>query len=653
MRKRRILVTTGICVVVAGLVTAAELLERRPARATTATPTPAPSPVVPAPAVEAPAAAKPAAFTMPECQTEGAPAETHEVGNPAARRAAQKGLDFLAREARAWQQNHNCYGCHVQAVTAEAFSVGVANQYRVKDADFKFVLRGMTSLSGGAHRPGGIGYEGGPEIARTAKVLGAAAFARVDEKGGRSMKNELLKEARILLGRQHRNGAVPLPYTQPPVLTSSTQGTALAIITWKQAYERTADDQWLTAIQRGEDYLAGVVERWKRPPADLQELNWAVMGLLAAGVGSGEGLLVDLGQKLAQRQNRDGGWALRSGGGSEAFATGQALYTLRLLGLTDRDEVVARGTRWLLKKQAADGGWSHQGFGKAEAMWGVLGLVSIDVLTVAVAGLREGERLDQTAQLSIIARDNSGGRVTKVELAIDDLPAAGACAPILPYALDPRALPPGRHVADVRVTNAKGEMSRRRLEFYTGNVALTQIGTRWEGGATAISLRNVSPAGEHGTVSLEVVGPDGKTVDTQSQEAKQGAMRFAFRGAEGRYTARLTYQDAAAKIVHTEEVPLVHDTPERQQAGYSQVKGTLALPSGAAAENVEVELLDDAGKVVAKTRSTRSGEYRFRNVEADKKYKLRVNKVGYEAAPAAVAPARADEAEVNMSLQAH
>src|SRR5688500_7931346 len=33
------------------------------------------------------------------------------------RRAAQSGLNFLVEQTLAWQRQHNCYGCHVQAVT--------------------------------------------------------------------------------------------------------------------------------------------------------------------------------------------------------------------------------------------------------------------------------------------------------------------------------------------------------------------------------------------------------------------------------------------------------------------------------------------------------------------------------------------------------
>src|SRR5262245_5540816 len=63
-------------------------------------------------------------------------------GDPRARQAAQRGLDFLAREARSWQDSHNCYGCHVHAVTLEAMVVGVHHQYDVKQDDLRALVDG-------------------------------------------------------------------------------------------------------------------------------------------------------------------------------------------------------------------------------------------------------------------------------------------------------------------------------------------------------------------------------------------------------------------------------------------------------------------------------------------------------------------------------
>ena len=66
------------------------------------------------------------------------------------REAAQKGLSFLAKEAPKWASSHNCYGCHVHAVTMEAFVVGLHHRYEVPDRAFKEIMKGMLDGPGGA-----------------------------------------------------------------------------------------------------------------------------------------------------------------------------------------------------------------------------------------------------------------------------------------------------------------------------------------------------------------------------------------------------------------------------------------------------------------------------------------------------------------------
>ena len=111
--------------------------------------------------------------------------------------------------------------------------------------------------------------------------------------------------------------------------------------------------------------------------------------------------------------------------------------------------------------------------------------------------------------------------------------------------------------------------------------------------------------------------------------------------------------EAVARVRQTESLPFVHDSLESQQANYTQVGGSLALPEGQAAANADLELVDDDGNVVAKTVSTKAGSFRFKNVEAGKQYKVRVNKKGFDVAlPAqAIQAEKGKEAVMDMSLK--
>src|SRR5262245_48189872 len=85
-----------------------------------------------------------------------------------ARRAATRGLGYLARSATAWTDQHHCYGCHVQAVTLEGFAVGMHNQYPIPKQDLATMVAAMR-----------LGVTAGGR--RTGAAFQGAAWARYDQ----------------------------------------------------------------------------------------------------------------------------------------------------------------------------------------------------------------------------------------------------------------------------------------------------------------------------------------------------------------------------------------------------------------------------------------------------------------------------------------
>ena len=61
--------------------------------------------------------------------------------------------------------------------------------------------------------------------------------------------------------------------------------------------------------------------------------------------------------ELLALQRRDGGWAQTPYLQSDAYATGQVLYTLRQLGVPAADAALQRGTAYLGRTQSDDGTW--------------------------------------------------------------------------------------------------------------------------------------------------------------------------------------------------------------------------------------------------------------------------------------------------------
>jgi squalene-hopene/tetraprenyl-beta-curcumene cyclase len=585
-------------------------------------------------------------FALPSAATELKCAVTAanpiEKSDPRARLAAQKGLDYLSRASKAWSAAHEeCYGCHVHSVTLEGLVIGKKNQYRVSGGDLDEMIDAMRKRSNGIHST----------TFTTARAFGAVALARYDRWIDGKYSNDLLQVGHKLTESQNQDGSVRVDDTRFPVESGVMQATFQAMQGWRQAFARTADDSWLAPIRHAEEYIQSTAASWQEPPRELQDLNYALLGLSAAGVGAGENLTVKLTRFLLQKQNQDGGWGFR--GQSDAFATGQSLYTLRTLGRSEKDRAVSRGLDWLMQHQKEDGSWggavsTQGGSALGEAMWAVMGLVSVDVMTVSLKGVNDGDHIDGTIQLSAEGRDNAGGGVAKMEILIDDLSAKAVCASKVDHAWDTRQLKDGKHIVDVIATNAKGQESRRRIEVYAGKYWLTQVGARFDETTqkSQISLHNLAPSGK---VTIEVMNGKDR-VWSAERSAAQGAMNFDWDGTssagkpqkKGLYTARISYRDASGKVIQTEETSFFHDRDAEAAKKTARIEGQLSLGAGVAA-NTEMELLDEKGNVVAHTRSTEQGRYLFKNVNGGN-YKVRAKKDGWksqeqsiQAAPAAPA----------------
>ncbi len=590
----------------------------------------------------------------PVCSAPKRSPEQQYKGSDHVRAAAARGLAYLSSSSQAWTAQHRCFGCHVQAVTMEALSVGKKHQYAVDNRDLGAMVRALKlGVTAGGHTTG-IAFEG-------------SAWARYDQWVGNNETDQLLRYAKELQGVQAQSGAINDDDRRLPVTGGTLQTTFQAAQTWRQAYARTADAKWLPPLRRAEHYLASQVSTWqsRKGSVYLQDLNFVLLGLLASGVTRNEASVQGLVKMLLVRQNADGGWGLDSQN-SDAFATGQTVYALKTAGYSDEDQPVSRAIRYLVSKQGQNGAWrtyrSNQGGAdKAETMWAVLGMVTVDVASLAVSGIVDGQHVEPQMKLAVSATDNSGGGIQQIELFVDDLPVGKTCGAKLDHLLDGSKLSSGKHLIDLVATNGKGQVSRRRFEVYAGDVYLTEVGARFDEPTqtSIISLRNIAPQAEtSGAVELEVfstaAGSEAKPaarVYSDSRKGQTGGLSFVWNGKgsdgkalpRGRYVAKLHFRDAQGRLRQSESALFVHDSEVAQQRNFAEVEGQVSLRGGASSANTLVELVDDKGRVVQSTRTTEQGNYRFKTVDRGQ-YRVRVKKSGFDdleqsvhAAPAAPA----------------
>lgn len=597
------------------------------------------------------------------------PVRNPAKNDPQVRSAASRGLSFLAQSSREWTQRHRCFGCHVQAVTMEALSVGKKHQYSIAPKDLSDMVAALKmGVTAGGHTTG-IAFEG-------------SAWARYDQWASNNETNQLLIYAKELLAVQDPAGAIRDDDRRLPVTGGTLQTTFQAAQTWRQAYARTADEKWQAPLRKAESFLAKTSAKFQDAKGVyVQDINFALLGLLASGVTRQESSAYRLISMLLRRQNSDGGWGLNPQK-SDAFATGQTVYALKMAGFSDADEQVARGIQFLVRTQGQTGGWrtynSNQGGAeKAETMWAVLGLVTVDVASLKITGLTDGQHVEPKMSIVATAQDNQGAGIRHLELLVDDRLIASVCGNKLSHQLDASKLPAGKHIVDLVAVTDGGQRSVRRFTVYAGEVFLTDLGAQFDDAHnhSVVSLRNIAPQAEQtGAVEVEIYslrespepgknGKDAKAseppapkdrVFATSKKGEVGGLSFAWSGAgpggsalpPGRYLAKVQFRDAQGKVRQGDSVVFFHGQEKMQRARFAEVEGQLALKNGEGSANTVMELVDAAGNVVQTTRTTEQGNYRFKAVDGGA-YKVRAKKAGFadlehavQAAPAA-APAKA------------
>jgi ankyrin repeat protein len=261
------------------------------------------------------------------------------IGTRNAGFAAAKSAEILQTTGASFFKEGGCGSCHAQNLTAMATSAAKAAHVPVHEGDKAADLKGGQFFLAGLEQPLLQRMDAPvPEILTFIGLQFAAEGAPADRATDAMVHNI------VALQRQTGNWHVGW-VARPPMADGDISRTAVAIRIIQLYGPAGRKAELKQRIQRAAAWLAAA------EPKTTEDLNMQLLGLKWAGASSRD-LQAGI-RKLVRLQREDGGWGQTPNLPTDAYATGQALYTLHEVG----GWANARGVRYLLETQAADGSW--------------------------------------------------------------------------------------------------------------------------------------------------------------------------------------------------------------------------------------------------------------------------------------------------------
>jgi len=295
----------------------------------------------------------------------GAPARAEEpAAIPAATReqtqlAVDRAIGYLQTESAAWLSTRKCAACHHVPMPLWALSEAERRGYTV---DRKFVAETTESLLGSRDklmsskifpnpadppdpRPQGRGLNMGlPFLAVAARALPAL------EEGQKESLNLIAEE---IVSKQQADGSWEFFATlrRPPINESQTTDAAWIIMALEGQKGADMPEPQAAALSKAIAWLDAA------KTSDLHQ-DKTLKVLLGARSGKPRERMQTTIDELLALQRADGGWSQTvPEPKSDAFATGQTLYVLSLVGFTAERPEIRRGIDFLVATQTADGSW--------------------------------------------------------------------------------------------------------------------------------------------------------------------------------------------------------------------------------------------------------------------------------------------------------
>lgn len=265
-----------------------------------------------------------------------------------ARDAIVRGLAFLDADAARWRKERTCATCHHGTMTVWVLSEARQRGYPVSPEHLKDVTDWSKERLANLDKP--RDSRPGYNMVSTPAVYLALVAEAVPGQGVVSA-SERDRIAAHLLRHQESDGSwawslAPRKNAPPPVFESDEIVTMMA--------------ETALAAQTSAEARAGLdrARRWLRARKPAASTQAAAIRLFRdlRGAESAADLKPGIEQLLAL-QKPDGGWGQEKDLASDAYATGQALYFLSIVGVPADHPAIRKGVGFLVANQKPDGSW--------------------------------------------------------------------------------------------------------------------------------------------------------------------------------------------------------------------------------------------------------------------------------------------------------
>jgi hypothetical protein len=268
-----------------------------------------------------------------------------------ARKAVERGLAFLEEDATKWREEHNCASCHHGTMTVWALSEAKSQGYPVAAATVAEMAKWTKERLKNIDKPRDT-RPGWNRVNTTALYLGV--MAQVVPLQDAVSADELKQIAGHLLRHQEHDGSwawslASAKKRRPPVFESDEIATRLALLALGPQIS-TDPKEKSAAREQAATWLGKT-----KPSESTQAAALRLLGEVRAGKPL-KSLEAEI-DRLLSRQNQDGGWGQNKDCASDAYATGQALYFLSLVGVKDNRPEMQRAIAFLVANQKGDGSW--------------------------------------------------------------------------------------------------------------------------------------------------------------------------------------------------------------------------------------------------------------------------------------------------------